>query len=148
DVGLRRLLDDLLGVWRQPEAFPDQTIAFLRYEGHVLTVVLVERLKRGLAERRVVAVQDAEPRECGCMCDGVCRSVGGGRHVDKRCPDPAERVAEAVAHDRACAGYLDSGRVRWRHAVVHPSGQVSERAIGYVAYRAACALAAAKPGDR
>src|SRR5258708_3638963 len=69
------------------------------------------------------------------MCDGICWCVGGVRHVDKRRPEPAERVAEAVTHNRACAGYLDSGRVRWGHAVVRPSGQVSERGIGYIAER-------------
>src|SRR5258707_10774340 len=135
DVSLRRLLDDLLGIWPQPEPFPDQTIAFVRYKGHVLAVVSVERRQRGPAERRVVTVQDAEPRECGRMRDSICGCVAGSRHVDKRRPEPTKRVAGAVAHNRACAGYLDSGRMRWGHAVVYPSGQVSERRIGNVAER-------------
>src|SRR5215469_15078779 len=102
-VSLRCLLDHGLGVWPEPKAFLDQTIALLGNPVHILAMVSIEGIKRRLAERRVVAVQDAEARERGCVRNGISGCVGGGRDVDERRPEPAQGIAEAVAGDRACA---------------------------------------------
>src|SRR6202162_2167680 len=132
NVGVDGAQDGVAGVGHQPEALFHETCALAYDPQDVVPVVSVERMQPGLIERDIVPVKDAEPGELRRMRHRIDGEVRRDRHVEERCADASERVAEPIALDRRWRRgrvQLDRGGVRRGNAVIDPVGERAERGV-------------------